>query len=95
MANVPDNKKGWTLIKRAQELIAREESLDTAWQSLKDDYQSANPNINTPGFPLTAQEVSDASAMIAAHSTFLSDNATIITTLKNKNVGSHKGNALD
>lgn len=95
MANVPDNKKGLTLIKKAQGLITRHESLNNDWQALKTAYQNANPNVNAEGFPMTAQEVSDSNNMITAHATFMNDHSATITMLKNKDVGSHKGNALD
>ena len=91
MANVPDNKKGWSFIKAAQELIASDEG----WALLRTKFQNAGLNINAAGFPLTAQEVSDINDFIVAHNTLMTDHAAILTILKNKNIGSHKGNALD
>lgn len=95
MANVPDNKKGLSLIKRTRVIITSLEANDVSLQSIKTAYQNANPDVNVEGFPMAAQEVSDANAMITAYNDFITAHATTITMLKNKNVGSHKGNALD
>lgn len=90
-----DNKKAWSLIHKTKNIIANMISDNTDLQAIKTSYQSHNPDTNAEGFPLTAQEVIDTNAMITAHNTFVTDHAATITMLQNKNVGSHKGNALD
>ena len=91
-----DNKKGLSLVLKCQEGIAGLEAGNTAIQAVKTAYQNASPNPNAEGFPLTSQQVTDTSEMIDALNTFITVTyASIISTIKGINAGSHKGNSLD
>jgi hypothetical protein len=96
MAIVPDNKKGWSFIKKMQTVINDLESSDDDLQDLKTKWIAESPSIGSDGFPMSGAEVAQANAMLEAFHTFITvDHAATITMLKSKNVGSHKGNALD
>lgn len=95
MANVPDNIKGWSFIKKLQDAFTVISNTNDQLQDLKSKWQVANIDVNVGGFPLTSQEVTAANDLIVATNTFINDNAAVINGLLEKNVGSHKGNALD
>ena len=95
MANVPDNIKAWSFIKKLQDNFTIISDKNDELQALKTSWQDAGIDTGVEGFPLTPQEVSAANTLIVAMNTFMTDNAAVIDGLLAKNVGSHKGNALD
>lgn len=89
------NKLGLSLIKKAQDVITDLENDNIVLQAVKIAYQNAIPDVNSPGFPINTQEVQDVNTLIAWLNDGLTTHANTITMLKNINIGSHKGNALD
>lgn len=91
-----DNKIGLSLVKKCQEGKQLVENGNAILQAVKDAYQIASPDVNAPGFPLTAQQVADVNTFITDLNALLSVTyAPIISIIDGINVGSHRGNALD
>jgi hypothetical protein len=90
---IADTKKVQALIQGVLDGIDCLEDADALMQSIKTKYQNANPDLT--GSNMTAQQVTDTSAMIAAVAAVLSDHAAIIATLKTKDVPSHGTRSLD
>ncbi len=71
------------------------ELADTNAQYAKTKWQDRNPDPASEGSNLTAQDVTDANALIAAIKAVTTDHAAIIATLKAKDQPSHGTGALD
>ena len=95
MADIPDNIKGWSYIKKLQDYYSSIIDANNNLQSLKSTWQAEGVDIEVEGFPLTSQEVNLAANAINSTNTYISDIQTFLDGLMAKNIGSHKGNALD
>lgn len=90
---IADTKKVQSLIQGTLEFITDIEAADTYGQALITKYQDHNPNL--AGSNLTTQQVLNAKSLINDLNTLLSDNSTIITVLKGKDMPSHGTKCLD
>lgn len=92
---VPDNKLIMSFVKRLQDYFTIIEEANTLIQDLRDEWQATDPDITVEGSILDPVEKTAANMIISNIQTFINDNQSTINALKNKNVGSHQGNALD